>query len=223
MATRVIPVGVEGNERIGAFSDGVFAIAITLLVLELKVPDPLPESGLLGALPTLAPQLAAHALSFVVIGVYWVGQHNQLLHIKRHNRVFLWLNLLFLLFVATMPFFAGLIIHHLSDRFALAMYAANLVFTGIALELMWWYASTDRRLVDPNIDPGLVSYVHRRVLIAPVLYTLAIAVSFASQYAAMAIIIAVPVLYIFPNPLDTYHHRQLAGASASAPNPDEDA
>jgi len=76
-----------------------------------------------------------------------------LLHVQRHNRIFLWLNLLFLLFVASTPFFAGLIMHHLDDRLALAAYASNLVGAGLALEAIWWYSSTNRRLVDPAIDP----------------------------------------------------------------------
>jgi len=78
MATRsnqstAAPVGVPGNERTNAFSDAVFAIAITLLVLELRVPEHLPETGLVGVLPELLPTFAAFVLTFVVVGVYWVA------------------------------------------------------------------------------------------------------------------------------------------------------
>ncbi len=211
--TTVSPVGVPGNERISAFSDAVFAIAITLLVLDLRVPDQLPDTGLAGVLPEMVPSLAAFVLSFVVVGVYWVGQHNMLMHVQRHNRILLWLNLLFLLFVAATPFFAGLIMHHLEDRLAVAAYASNLVAAGLALDAVWWYASTKRRLVDPALDRDLVAFIHRRVLIAPALYLGAAGLSFVSQLSALAIIVAVPLLYIFPTPLDHYHHRQLTARS----------
>jgi uncharacterized membrane protein len=208
------PVGVVGNERINAFSDGLFAIAITLLILELKVPDKLPPGGLLQMVPELLPKYLGHVLSFVVLGVYWVGQHNMFLHIKRHNRVFLWLNLLFLMFVASMPFFAGLIIHHLDDQLSMLLYAGNLVLAGISLDLIWWYSSTNRRLVDPAMPEDLVRFVHRRVLMAPAIYLVAMAVSLASPIAAACIFILVPLLHIFPTPLDRYHHRALATETA---------
>src|SRR5512145_3234135 len=74
--------GAEGNERLNAFSDGVIAIAITLLVLEIKVPEHIPDGGLVGLLPDLLPKLAGHIVSFIVLGIYWVGHHNMFMHIK---------------------------------------------------------------------------------------------------------------------------------------------
>ncbi len=209
---RQAPRGVPGNARIAAISDGVFPIAITLLVLNLRVPDQLPSSGLAGMMPGLLPQLGAFVLTFVVVGVYWVGQHNMFLHIHHHDRILLWLNLLFLLFVVAMPFFADLIVNHLEDELALTLYTGNLVCAGLALDAVWWYASSNHRLVDLSIDPALVGYVHRRVLTAPAAYLISIAVSLVSQVAAMAIIVAVPVSYIVPTPWDHLHHRAVTKA-----------
>jgi uncharacterized membrane protein len=202
-------LGVWGNERIGAFSDGVFAIAITLLVLELKVPEHVPAGGLVTLLPEILPKILGHVISFAVLGLYWVAHHNMFLHIKRHDRVLLWLNILFLLFVASMPFLAGLIAEHGGDQFAVIAYAGTLVLAGLVLDLIWAYATHERRLVDPGIDADLVAAVHRRVLMAPAIYLLAIVVSFVSLVAAKLIVFVVLLVYIVPSPLDSHHRKQL--------------
>ena len=162
--------GVPGNERLNAFSDGVFAIAITLLVLELKVPEHLPPGGVISSLLDMAPRFAGHVLSFIVLGVYWVGHHNVFLHIRHHNRTLLWLNIVFLMFVGAMPFFAGLLVQHSEDPNSLVAYCANLAVAGFGLDAIWWYATNQRRLVDKKIDAHLVRLFHRRILTAPAIY-----------------------------------------------------
>jgi len=204
--------GVRGNERIGAFSDGVFAIAITLLVLELKVPEHAPPGGLVQVLPDMLPKIIGHVISFAVLGLYWVAHHNMFMHIKRHDRILLWLNILFLLFVASMPFLAGLLAAYGDDQFAVIAYAMTLVLAGLVLDLIWAYATHERRLVDSGLDAHLVAVVHRRVLMAPVIYLLAIGVSFFSLVAAQLVFVLVILVYVVPSPLDLHHHKQL-GAS----------
>jgi uncharacterized membrane protein len=206
--TRNTPRGVPDNARICAFSDGVFSITITLLVLELHVPSVEPAELPVALLHTW-DQWLGYIISVVVIGIYWVGQHNMFFHIKRHDRVHLWLNILFLGLVATMPFWTNLLRTYPGELVAVIMYAGTLALIGFTLDTIWRYASTDRRLVDPNIDPQLVAFVHRRVLLAPVIYLISIALSFISPYLAEALFAVVAILYIFPNPLDHYHHRAL--------------
>jgi uncharacterized membrane protein len=204
--------GVPGNERINAFSDGVFAIAITLLVLELKVPEIPPESaagGLVRALLESWPKLLTHVLSFIVLGIYWVGHHNMFLHIKRHDRVLLWLNIMFLMFVAIMPFPTALLSRYSEQQAAVIVYCSVLILTGLSLDTIWWYASKDHRLIDRNVDPVLIAFVHRRVLMAPAAYAIAIALSFINSEISKIIIVIVGLAYIFPNPLDVHHHRHL--------------
>ena len=203
--------GAEGNERLNAFSDGVIAIAITLLVLEIKVPEQIPPGGLSALLPDLLPKLAGHVISFVVLGIYWVGHHNMFMHIKRHDRTLLWLNILFLLCAASMPFVAGLVTHHADDRLAIVSYGGLLVITGLVLDAIWWYASHQRRLVGPSIDPALVAFVHRKVLAGPLLYLVAIGVTFLSISLAKYAFALVALLQIVPSPLDHYHHKELDG------------
>jgi uncharacterized membrane protein len=210
---RLLHRGVPGNERMTAFSDGVFAIAITLLVLELHVPTSVPPAGLIALVPEFLPRLAGHVITFAILGIYWVGHHNMFLHIKRHDRTLLWLNNLFLLFVAAMPFPTGLIVQHPYDRLAVIVYAGTLVCAGLSLELIWLYATHRRQMVSHDIDPELVTFVHRRVLLAPMIYLLAIGVSFASIMAAKVLFVVVAVAYILPNPMDHYHHRQFQPAA----------
>jgi len=205
------PKGVAGNERINALSDGVFAIVITLLVLELRVPAIPPQlvsEQLPIALREILPKAASHIVSFVVLGVYWVGHHNMFMHIKRHDRVLLWLNILFLMCVASMPFPTGLIVQYSQERWSMIIYAATLVASGVALDLIWWYATSKRRLVNPDMKDEFVAFVHRRVLMAPMLYLLAIGVSFLSIPVAKLLFLLTPLLYIFPNPLDHHHHKE---------------
>ena len=204
--------GVPGNERLTALSDGVFAIAITLLVLELRVPEQLPQGGLITLVPELLPRVIGHAVTFAVLGIYWVGHYNMFLHIKRHDRTLLWLNNLFLLFVAVMPFPTSLVVQHGSDRLALIVYAGTLMCAGLSLELIWLYATHDNHLVAHGLDPDLIAFVHRRILLAPLMYLLAVVVSFASLTAAKLIFVIVVVAYIVPNPTDKYHHRQFQSA-----------
>ena len=196
--------------RLEAFSDGVFAIAITLLVLELKVPEHVPAGGLIALVPEMLPKFLGHIISFIVLGIYWVGQHNMFLHIKRHDRTFLWLNNLFLLMVASMPFFAGLLTHYGEDRFALVAYALNLVLAGLALDAIWLYSSAGHRLINPNVQTDMIAFVHRRVLLAPALYAVAAILAFVSPLFSKLIFVVVAVLYILPNPWDHFHHRELA-------------
>ena len=204
----VLHEGVPGNYRMAAFSDGVFAIAITLLVLGLEVPRSVPEGGLLALAPEYLPKLAAHVVTFAILGIYWVGHHNMFIYIKRHDRALLWLNNLFLLFVAAMPFPTALIVQYGNDRLAVIVYGSTLLLAGLSLELIWRYATYRRRLVADNLDPDLITFVHRRVLLAPLVYLLAIATSFVSIAAAKVLFLLVAVAYIVPNPLDDYHHRQ---------------
>jgi uncharacterized membrane protein len=212
MAKTSSVVGIPGNERINALNDGVFAIVITLLVLEIKVPDIPPDlvaTELPHALQEVAPKVLSHIISFLVLGIYWVGQHNMFMHIKRHNRVLLWLDILFLLCMASMPFPTGLVVQYGQEQISVVIYAGTLIMTGLALDAIWWYASHNHRLVDESMDPKLIAFVHRRVLLAPLIYLLAIGVSFISLLVAKLLFVVVALLYILPNPLDHYHHSKL--------------
>lgn len=198
----------HNNERMTFFSDGVFAITITLLVLEVKVPE-VAATELPQELLHLGPKILSHIISFIVLGIYWIAHHNIFMHIKRHDHVMLWLNTLFLMCIASLPFPTGLLGQYPDQQIAVVAYAGTLVITGIVLDLIWWYATT-HRLLDEDADPAFVAFVHRYNRIAPLLYLLSIVVSFFSLTVAKFLFIVVAVIYILPNSLYRQHYKQLS-------------
>src|SRR6516162_4077891 len=172
-----------GRNRIEALTDGVFAVAMTLLVLDIKVPElqqPLATAELPLKLLALWPKFLSYAISFVILGVYWVGHHLQLSFIRTADRPLLWINIFFLLWVALVPFSTALLSEYTKHRLAIAVYGGNLIAIGLTLALHWWYATSRRRHVDPDVDPGLVRTAMLRVLMGPLLYLLGIAISIFS-------------------------------------------
>jgi len=213
-------VGLATN-RLEALVDGVFAVVMTLLVLDIKVPHPANPADLLQDLSKLRSTLLSYALSFVIAGVYWVGHHNQFAYIRRTNRPLLWINILFLMCVAFIPFSAALLAAYPGQRIAVIIYGANLIVVGLVLYLHWWYATTSHRLVDADLDPHVVRLATTRILMAPVIYVVAIGLSFVPSVGtalSISIYVLVPVLYILPGHIDRHllglHHHE---PEASAP------
>ena len=200
--TRPPATGHLETDRIEALTDGVFAIVMTLLVHELRVPHVEHPSELPGQLAALWPNLVSYIISFVVLGVFWVGHHNQFHFIKRSDRKFMWINIFFLLSVSSIPFTAGLIGDYPGEQLALALYGLGLICTSLLLFTHWRYATTNGRLVDTPVDTVTQSLVSRRILTQPLVYVVAILVSFLSPWVSFIIYVATPLLYIFPTRLD---------------------
>ena len=213
-------VGLATN-RLEALVDGVFAVVMTLLVLDIKVPHPANPADLLQDLSKLRSTLLSYALSFVIAGIYWVGHHNQFAYIRRTNRPLLWINILFLMCVAFIPFSAALLAAYPGQRIAVIIYGANLIVVGLVLYLHWWYATTNHRLVDADLDPHVVRLATTRILMAPVIYVVAIGLSFVPSVGtalSIGIYVLVPMLYILPGHIDRHllglHYHE---PEASAP------
>jgi len=130
-------------ERLAALSDGIFAVAMTLLVLDLRVPAAelvQSEHDLWRALGALAPRLVMYMMSFLTLGIFWVGQQTQLNHLARSDRHLTWIHLAFLLAVTVTPFSTTLLAEHSRYRVALLTYWGNIVFLGSVLYGSWGYA-----------------------------------------------------------------------------------
>ena len=158
-------------ERIGALSDGLFAIAMTLIVLEIRVPA-LPEhtdSALLAALGDLAPRFVTYALSFLTLGIFWNGQQTQLSYIDQGNRDLAWLELLFLAVIALFPFTTSLLAENIDLRLALGLYWLNIFLAGAVLFLIWTYAER-AGLVREGTSPDVGRLIRRRIGVAQALY-----------------------------------------------------
>ena len=184
-------------ERIAAFSDGVFAIAVTLIVLEIRVPEHLQvhsERELLAALGALGPRFLMYAMSFLTAGIFWVGQQTQLNHLSRTDRDLTWLHIAFLAMVALIPFTTELLAEFITFRTALLVYWLNIVLLGAALLASWVYAKRTG-LVRPEVDQEMKSAVWRRILIAQGLYALGATLCVFSTYWSIGFIVAVQLNY----------------------------
>ena len=127
------------KNRLEAFSDGVFAIAITILILNIHLPQT--DSGHLAqALRDLTPHFLAYAMSFIIIGLYWIAHHTSFHKVAKVNGVFLWLNMLLLLFVSFMPFPAYLLGTYPLEQVPLIIYGITLIVTNLTAFCMTWYS-----------------------------------------------------------------------------------
>ncbi len=169
-----------GLERLIFFSDAVFAIAITLLVLDIHPPAPVdpfgpgPWPAVLGA---MRPQIFAYALSFFVIGTYWVAHHRTFQYIARYDYRFIWLNLAFLFFIAFMPVPTTLLAQYGDQPFAVIFYDGVQILTALFKLALWLYAIRGRRLIAPAVPADVIRYNTYRSAIAPVVFLLSIGVA----------------------------------------------
>ncbi len=188
--------------RVEAFSDGVFAIAITLLVLELKVPH-LPDGGPDGALgrALLAewPSYVALVTSFFTILVMWTNHHRVFELVHRVNAPFLYANGLLLLVVTVVPFPTAVLAEYFEKpgaRIAAAAYAGTFVFCGVAFQLLWRTAIAGRTLLKPGYSERRVQEISRRYWLGVPGYLAATAGAFVSVHLTIAICVALLVVWV---------------------------
>ena len=152
--------------RIAAFSDGVYAIAITLLALQLEIPTG-DDVDVWAEVSGLAPSLLAFAISFAVIGAYWVAHHRLYAVIERYDRRLIWLNLLSLFFIVLQPFTTSLVGEHGDSSAAVAIYALSIALAGFAMTGMAVYALVGRRLCSPYVSEETIKFhIWRGLVIA---------------------------------------------------------
>ena len=171
-----------GLERLLFFSDAVMAIAITLLVLDLRVPEA--PSGVGRALLGLWPGYLSYLFSFFIIGNYWLSHHRFFRPIVRYDDRLVLLNLVFLFFIALIPFSAKLIALHLTARPAVLVYSLNILPLGIVSTALTWHAYGGQRLLDPAYDPAEVrrhlDFARRGLVVF--LICLAVSVAFPAAF-----------------------------------------
>ena len=143
--------------RLETLADGIFAIAMTLLVLDLRFPN---GNGTLAAqIAAQLPRFAAFVISFVVLGVYWFAHHQIFHFLVRVNRTVVWLNILFFMGAVLIPFVASLLGSYPQDPVALSLYGAVLGLLAALGYVIWWYITGDRGLIDEKMDSELVRKV----------------------------------------------------------------
>jgi len=183
--------------RLAALSDGVCAIAMTLLVLDLHVPDSraiVGEADLWQALVALSPRLIPYLMSFLTLGIFWVGQQTQLDLLERSDRNLTWLQLTFLLAVTIMPFSTGLLAEFTSHRLALVAYWLNILLLGAALFVSGRYAAR-ADLIRDDAPPEMSAAMERRIVVAQALYAFGALLCAVNTYLSIAVIILVQLNY----------------------------
>jgi uncharacterized membrane protein len=188
--------------RLEAFSDGVFAIAITLLVIELRPPEVEQGSELAEALWDLWPSYFAYFVSFVTIGVFWLNHHRVFLQVRAVDGPLLLLNLHLLLWVALIPFPTAVVADYLGDggnaaRTALVLYSAVFFLAGLAFGLLFGWITRDARLLDRPPPPEVVRAARFRFMLGLGVYLSALAVSLVAPVAALTLHGAMAVYYAF--------------------------
>ncbi len=198
-----------GKNRIEALSDGIFAIVMTLLVLELKVTG-LPENAsnvvLAPALFHLWPEFLSYIVSFIGLGIYWVAHHYMYHVIKRSDRTLLWLNILFFMFVSLIPFSTNMINSFRQTQIAPLFFGANLTLIGWTLYLQWVYVSSKPDMLVDYITSEYKEAVKLRFMIIPVVATVAMLVCFWSVDILLVVYAALLPFYMIPVRISSHSH-----------------
>lgn len=182
------------TNRLETLTDGIFAIAMTLLVFGLSISDP-DRTPLLTKLGHLLPNVLSVIVSFVILGVVWVATHSQFQYIRRADHALIWLNLSFLLCVTLVPFSAGVLGRYAPQPIAVILYGSNLLVCLLFHYGMWWHATRGGHLVDANLDPRVVRMGTRLAWFAIISYAVAIGLAFV-PVVSVILYTLIPVPYI---------------------------
>lgn len=186
------------KNRLEAFADGIFAIAATLLILNVAV-----AAGPLGQqLLVIWPGYLAYALSFLTIGIIWANHHTVLHQVSHVNRLFLVLNVLFLMVIAFIPFPTRLLAQTINqpnqaDAQAAALaYGVTLTITAVLFNLLWRYAAWGRRLIRHDADEAVVRGISRSYALGPITYFVATLVALINARASALLFAAIALFYV---------------------------
>jgi uncharacterized membrane protein len=185
-------------ERLAALSDGIFAVAMTLLAIDLRLPAAeviRSERDLLHALLAVAPNVLVYFMSFLTLGIFWVGQQSQLNHLKRSNVRLTWIHLLLLFGVTLLPLSTKFLAEFTEYRTALVVYWLNIVVIGVIFYISWGYA-TRNSLVQEDLPREITAAICRRIIIAQSLYALATLLCVFSVGLSIVAIVLIQLNYV---------------------------
>ena len=204
------------KSRIEALSDGIFAIVMTLLILEIRVPNLPPNSPNVEVAPALFalwPKFASYLVTFVSLGFFWVGHHIMYHAIRRADRTLLWLNICFFMFVSLLPFSTSVLNAFPQAFVAPFFFGANLAIIGWMLFFQWQYANSQPDMVANFVSVEYRKSVRSRMLIVPVATTLTVFVCFWSVGISLTIYLLLLPLYMLPGKLGGVKPQDLEPAS----------
>ena len=188
--------------RLEAFSDGIFAVAITLLVLEIKLPPP-DTSGLATVVMNQWPSFLAYFISFMTILIMWINHHAIFKLVHRTDHTFLVINGLLMLLITFVNYPTAVLAEHIqsahsSDQiFAATFYSATFILISIVFQALWLYATYKRRLLSKSVDPALIATITRQYRFGPLFYLVAFALAFVNVGASVALNGGLAVYFAF--------------------------
>ena len=192
-----LAVTVMTTKRIQAITDGVFAIAMTLLVLNLEVPA-VPEGSAAEVITKLVlglwPNFFNYALSFSLLAIFWISHHRQFHYIKSMDEKLLWINILSLMLIALIPFSTSLIAEYGHVQIAALFFECNLFGIGSIFYIHWSYATSKRHLIDRDLTTNMIALSKKRNLVVPVVSLVAIGLSFLSPDWSEVLYCAIPFI-----------------------------
>jgi uncharacterized membrane protein len=184
------------TSRLETFCDGVFAIAITLLVLIFEPPH---DGSLAHGLVHQWPSFVAYAVSFITIGIMWVNHHEVMRHIARTDWTFLYVNVFFLMTVAFLPYPTRVVASHIrghDERTAALFYGCTMILIAVAFLVLWLYPSTGGRLLKHDADPRAIRGITRSFVPGTPLYVTATLVALVSPTASLLCFAALALFYV---------------------------
>lgn len=192
------------TQRLEAFSDGIFAIAATLLILEIKIPprDLLNHQSLSQYLRELLPNFFAYFFSFLMIGIFWANHHYIFKLYKRTDHVFNIINIFFLMSISFLPFPSAIFGEYVDDDMqrqgAVTFYAIGIFLPSLIWNIMWAYASYHKRLIDHRLTDKFIKQIRRQYNLSLIFYLLAILLSLISPTGSIILNILLALLYLLP-------------------------
>ncbi len=197
-----------GKGRLEALSDGIFAFAMTLLVLNIEVPQDAP-AGTIAADPVQAllaklyPDFTHYFLAFLMLAAFWVIHHSFMSHVRALNQKLMWLNILSLMFIATIPFSTNLADTYVHYPLSALVFELNVFVVGALFWLQWSHASSGRRLITPEASDRDVSNLNRIILIMPAVSLVAMAAALMGVTWSVLVYISLPLVYaLWPRQTD---------------------
>jgi uncharacterized membrane protein len=198
------------TSRIEAFSDGVFAIVITLLVLSIQVPQisSHDQSGaLVRSLVGMVPKFLTYALSFAIVCVYWVAHHQLFAVLAKSDRGLLWINSLFLFWLAFIPFPTALLGQYSNQHVAVVCYGAVMALAGLSFAFVRYYTFYIGKLLVPGLDRGLLKRAMIKSALNPLLHMIAVLLAWVSITISLTLYVAILLMFFLPTKLERFTTR----------------
>jgi len=200
------------TKRIEGLSDGVFGIAMTLLIFKIDVPD-VPsglniDTELPKVLITLLPQFENYLMSFILLGLYWMRHQIQFKYIQESDKVLMWINIFFLVFVGFVPFTTALLMEYADHTLPQVLYALNLLFISLSLSIHWMYATSNHRLVDKLLPQAYIRFTRWMNFSSSIIFTICIGIAFISPRVSLTMMYFIPIFYFVINRVQKAEKRK---------------